>query len=225
MRETSHDVEPGTRIVVVPLGSVEQHGPHLPLDTDARIADALCRAALERIGGDTFLLAPLMAYSASDEHAVFPGTLSLGSSVTAEVLRALKRSAWWAAGMVVVNGHGGNADALGALRETDDWMTWSPTLPPGGDMHAGRTETSLALHLFPDDVRMSKAVPGAVVGDIRAAMAAMREGGVAAIAPNGVIGDPLGASTEEGARLFASLRDDLIEVLQECRRTWIDAAR
>lgn len=225
MRETSRDVGPGTRIVVVPLGSVEQHGPHLPLDTDARIAEALCRAALEQIGEDAFLLAPLMAYSASDEHAGFPGTLSLGTFVTVEALRALRRSAWWAAGMVVVNGHGGNADALTSLHGTDGWKTWSPKLPPGGDMHAGRTETSLALHLFPDDVQMDRAISGAVLGDVEAAMAAMREGGVAAVSSSGIIGDPLGASPEEGARIFAVMRDELANFLRSCRQSWIDATR
>ena len=226
MRETSRDIAPGSRILVVPLGSVEQHGPHLPLDTDTRIAVALAVAGTERAGDDVFLLAPAVAYSASDEHASFPGTLSVGTEVTVDLLRALSRSAWWAAGMVIVNGHGGNMDALGLVGDAGmPRRSWSPMLPPGGDMHAGRTETSLGLHLFPADVRLDAAEVGALPKDPADALAAMRAGGVAAVSANGVLGDPTGASAEEGARIFAEMVVDLVAVLDECRRTWIGTPR
>jgi creatinine amidohydrolase len=225
VRETSRDIAPGRRIVVVPLGSVEQHGPHLPLDTDTRIAVALATAGTERAGTDVFLLAPALAYSASDEHASFPGTLSIGTEVTAGMLRALSRSAWWAAGMVIVNGHGGNIDALGLVGDTGaPRRSWSPRLPPGGDLHAGRTETSLGLHLFPSDVRLEAAEVGALAADPMDAVARMRADGVAAVSANGVLGDPTGASAQEGARMFAGMVDDLVAVLEECRRTWIGPA-
>lgn len=226
MRETSRDITPGSRVVVVPLGSVEQHGPHLPLDTDTRIAVALAEAAVERADDDVFLIAPPMAYSASDEHASFPGTLSIGTEATAGLLRALSRSAWWAAGTVIVNGHGGNLDALGLVGIADGrWRTWSPALPPGGDMHAGRTETSLGLHLFPADVRIDAAEVGATPVDPTDAVAAMRVGGVAAVSANGVLGDPTRASAEEGARIFATMVDDLFAVLEACRRSWTGSVR
>lgn len=226
MRETSRDIAPGERILVVPLGSTEQHGAHLPLDTDTRVAVALVSAALERVDDGVFLPAPALAYSASDEHASFPGTLSLGTETTSAVLRALARSAWWAAGILVVNGHGGNHDALSALGDVAErWRAWSPTLPAGGDLHAGRTETSLGLHLFPDDVRLSHAQAGATTGDARDAVAAMRIGGVAAVSPNGVLGDPTVATAAEGARIFAEMLDDLVGVLEQCRRDWTGTGR
>ncbi len=226
MRETSPDIAPGERILVLPLGSTEQHGAHLPLDTDTRVALALAVAAIERDGSDVFLLAPALPYSASDEHASFPGTLSIGTETTSAVLRAVARSAWWAAGILVVNGHGGNHDALSALADVAGrWRAWSPTLPEGGDMHAGRTETSLGLHLFPDAVHLGRAEAGAETGDPRDAVAAMRLGGVAAVSSNGVLGDPTGASATEGARIFADMVADLVGVLEECRRDWTGPGR
>src|SRR6516162_850493 len=114
------DVERGPRrLLVVPVGSLEQHGPHLPLDTDTRIAVAVAqRACAGRAGVG---LAPAIAIGASGEHADFPGTLSIGHVALSTLLVELGRHAslHWPA-MLLVNGHGGNVgaigDALGKLR-------------------------------------------------------------------------------------------------------------
>ena len=214
-------------VVVLPVGSFEQHGSHLPFDTDTRIAVALAAAAIDLVGTEEFLLAPALAYSASDEHASFDGTLSAGTEATMAVLRALRRSARWASGLVVVNGHGGNHDALRAFAGDDGDVpttTWSPSVPPGGDLHAGRTETSLALHLFPDHVRLDLARKGAEIVDHAEAVARMREGGVAAVAPDGVLGDPTRASASEGRELFESMTTDLARVLRSRRDLWTPKA-
>lgn len=225
MARTSREAGKSALVLVVPLGSFEQHGPHLPLDTDTRIAVSLADAAVDRLGGEGFLVAPPVAYSASDEHSSFPGTLSAGTEATIALLEALRRSSWWAAGTVVVNGHGGNADALSRIAPDPRWRAWSPSLPPGGDLHAGRTETSLALHLFPDLVRTGLVEKGAVIDDARAAWDAMREGGVAAVSANGVLGDPTGASAAEGADIHDAMVADLSRFLDAARREWTDAAR
>jgi mycofactocin precursor peptide peptidase len=79
------------RVVLVPLGSLEQHGPHLPLDTDTRIAAAV--AAGTASGRDGVAVAPALAFGSSGEHAGFPGTLSIGTAALTELLVELGRDA------------------------------------------------------------------------------------------------------------------------------------
>ena len=98
-------------VLAVPLGSLEQHGPHLPLDTDTRIAGAVAAGLAARCEGVT--VAPAVPYGASGEHADFPGTLLVGHEVLADLLVELVRSARRSfAGVVFVNAHGGNEEAL-----------------------------------------------------------------------------------------------------------------
>src|SRR6202167_6680180 len=106
------DVENGPRLLlVVPVGSLEQHGPHLPLDTDTRIAVAVARRACAGRAG--VALAPAFGVGASGEHAAFPGTLSIGAEALTACLIELGRHArlHWPA-MLLVHGHGGNATAI-----------------------------------------------------------------------------------------------------------------
>ncbi len=103
----------GHTVLAVPVGSLEQHGPHLPLDTDTRIAMAVASGLADRCRG--VVVAPAVAYGASGEHAGFPGTLLVGHHVLAELLIELVRSARSSfAGVVLVSAHGGNRDALAA---------------------------------------------------------------------------------------------------------------
>jgi mycofactocin precursor peptide peptidase len=193
--------------VLVPLGALEQHGPHLPLDTDARIAAAVAgRAAAD---DPALLVAPVMAYGASGEHEGFPGTLSIGHEALRAVLVELGRSAFrWASRLVFVNGHGGNVPtvpgAVAQLRHEGRDAVWSPCVVAGGDAHAGRTETSILLALDPDAVRMDAAEPGSTA-PLAELLPALRAGGVAAVSPNGVLGDPTGADAVDGERLLAEM--------------------
>ena len=205
-------------ILVVPLGSTEQHGPHLPLGTDSAIAAALAgRLAAAR---PDVVVAPALPYGSAGEHAAFPGTLSIGAAALELVVVELVRSADAFAGVVLVSGHGGNAAPLAAAVATltadgRDVLAWSPRLP-GADAHAGRTETSLMLALAPGEVR----VAAATAGDTRplaAVIGELRQGGVAAVSPNGVLGDPTGASAAEGAGLLDSLTADLVAAVDAWR--------
>jgi mycofactocin precursor peptide peptidase len=199
-------------LLAVPLGSTEQHGPHLPLDTDTRVAAALAAGLARR--RDDVLAAPALPYGASGEHAHFPGTLSIGAEALERVLVELARSAsTFCRGTVLVCGHGGNRDALDAavtrLRaEGRPALGWMATVP-GGDAHAGRTETSLLLALAPGRVRRRRAAAGEVA-PLDELMPRLRRQGVAAVSPNGVLGDPRGAGAAEGRRLLAGLLDDLV---------------
>jgi len=194
--------------LIVPVGSIEQHGPHLPLDTDTRIAGAVAAQAAERLDG-AWMLAPVISYGASGEHEGFPGTISIGSAALELLLIEFGRSACdWASRLVFVNGHGGNATALGAavtlLRSEGRDVAWCPCVVAGADAHAGHTETSVLLHLSPEDVWAEESVPGNSA-PLQELMPALRSGGLAAVSPVGILGDPTTATAHEGQRIFAEM--------------------
>jgi len=198
---------------VVPLGSTEQHGPHLPLDTDTRIATAVARAAAARLGSG-WLLAPALSYGASGEHEGFAGTVSIGTEVLRLLLVEYGRSACnWTPRLVFVNGHGGNVDALAGavalLRAEGRDVGWTSCLVAGADAHAGHTETSVLLHISPEVVRGDAVVAGnsAALADL---MPALRAGGVAAVSAVGVLGDPTTATADDGQRYFADMVDGCV---------------
>jgi mycofactocin precursor peptide peptidase len=198
---------PAPVTVVVPVGALEQHGPHLPLDTDARIAAAVARRAAE--GDPALLLAPPVAYGASGEHEGFAGTLSIGHAALRAVLVELGRSAGrWASRLLFVNGHGGNLptvpDAVAQLRHEGRDVAWFGCAVPSGDAHAGRTETSILLALDPAVVR-EHALEAGNTTPLAELLPTLVKAGVAAASPNGVLGDPRGSTAEEGERLLAEM--------------------
>lgn len=197
-------------LIAVPLGATEQHGPHLPLGTDIQVAGSLVDM-LAGVRGD-IAIAPPLCYGSSGEHAGFPGTLSIGQAALEAVAVELARSADAFRGVVFVSAHGGNAEPLGRAAETlraegRKAMAWSPTVP-GGDAHAGRTETSLLLSIMPEMVRTEAMEPG-VVTPLAELLPELRRTGVRAVSPNGVLGDPAGASAAEGGAILDQLIDDL----------------
>jgi len=195
-------------LLLVPFGSCEQHGPHLPLDTDTRIAVAVAEGVAAALPEGSAVVAPAVGIGASGEHAGFPGTLSVGTAVLEEAAVELVRSAGHFAAVALVNAHGGNSAALrravSRLRAESRNVGMVRCASPGGDSHAGRTETSLMLHLAPELVAVDRALAGetrpwAEVADRIVAA------GVIAVSPNGVLGDPAGATAEEGARLLGEM--------------------
>lgn len=195
------------RALLVPLGSLEQHGPHLPLGTDTRIAEAVAwRVAAPR---PDVAVAPALSYGSSGEHAGFAGTLSIGTEALVHLLVELGRDAArdWSA-MLLVNAHGGNRDAVSRavaqLTAEDRRCAAFWAAPADGDLHAGHTETALLLHLEPGLVRPELARAGdprpwpALAGELR-------RSGVRAVSGNGVLGDPADATAEEGRRLLDEL--------------------
>ena len=212
-------------VLLIPVGSTEQHGPHLPMNTDTLVAEELAARALHHTDG--LLVGPTVSVTASGEHQGFPGTLSIGTATTTAVLVELVRSADWAAAVVLVNGHGGNhaavTDAVDRLTaEGRNVLAWWPSWPrrrDGGpaDLHAGRIETSLMLAIDPGLVRLERATPGPDT-----TVEELRRRGVKATSPSGVLGDPAGASGGEGERFIAAFVDDLVHQIERWRPIDVD---
>jgi mycofactocin precursor peptide peptidase len=205
----------GRRLLAVPLGAVEQHGPHLPFTVDTEIAVALC----DRLGqarGDV-VVAPALPYGSSGEHAGFPGTLSIGQEATETVLVELVRSADVFAGVVLVCAHGGNAQplrrAVAKLRyEGRNVRAWCPS-GPSDDTHAGYVETSVMLALRPSAVRRDRLSAG-VTTPLPELIGELREGGVRAVSSSGVLGDPTTASAEAGRRFLRAWSEGLLKAVE-----------
>lgn len=154
-------------IVVLPLGAVEQHGPHLPAGTDFILASSIARRAAEATAHQCrrdLVIAPLMAIGASDHHIAFGGTVSLSASTMLSVVTDILTSigAAGASRIVIVNGHGGNsgpvrtaAAAVSAhqtslsIAHVDYWRVL-PTASDHVPGHAGLFETSLMLAIRPE---------------------------------------------------------------------------
>jgi creatinine amidohydrolase len=200
-------------VVVLPLGAIEQHGPHLPLHTDSVIARAVSEAAVERVGNDHDVwLLPALDYTKSNEHAWAPGSMWLSPrTLLAVALRELRLRH----GLLTFLTHPsrppdqGGSPAAGA-----------PVDELGMGVHAGHDETSLMLHLAADLVDMSAArrrVPDHLAGNRH-----VRFGGSVAFgwtsddfADDGTIGDPTGASAEHGAIIFENAVDAFGAALAE----------
>ncbi|CAN5298959.1 mycofactocin biosynthesis peptidyl-dipeptidase MftE [soil metagenome] len=205
---------PSRPLVLVPIGSTEQHGPHLPLDTDTAIASAVTEGVAAQIGGDV-LVAPSLSYGSSGEHQSFAGTSSIGTDVLQGTVIELVRSmSTWAGRIVFVNAHGGNVSALAKavsqLLSEQHTVGWVPCATEDVDLHAGFTETSLMLHLRPGSVRLDQAEPGDT-RPIAEIMPLLVQGGVAAVSANGVLGDPRGATAAQGERVLAVMVADVLE--------------
>jgi mycofactocin system creatininase family protein len=207
-----------SHVLAVPLGSLEQHGPHLPLDTDTKIAVELAERLAVRHPG--VAVAPALPYGASGEHAGFPGTLVVRHEVLAELVVELVRSARTSfAGVVVISAHGGNAEGLSLAEERcrvegDAVLVWTATAK-GGDAHAGRTETSIMLAIEERSVRIQLAEPGCTE-PLEAIMPRLRAEGVRPVSSNGVLGNPEGANAAEGRILL----DDMAGALSDAVVRW-----
>ncbi len=220
--EVRAEQQAGRDTVVMAFGATEQHGPHLPLATDALIGDHLARLVAERL--DAFV-APTMRIGCSEHHLEFPGTLSLSEDtfhrVVADVVRSLARGGFRRA--VLLPTHGGNfrplaaaLDHLGtvdgieirgltdltALMAIAELGAAEHDVPLGeGGLHAGEWETSMLMAVEPDLVHLERGAAG-YIGDAESAIGAIFGAGVHTIAENGVIGDPTRASAAHGARYW-----------------------
>jgi creatinine amidohydrolase len=222
--DTSADVrERGSgvprQIAVLPVGSYEQHGPHLPLATDTLVA---CAVAREIGAAYPVHLLPPVTIGCSHEHADWPGTVSISAvtlyAVVRDIAESLRRSGVEA--LVVVNGHGGNyvlgnvvqessarGERMALFPAAEDWETArrraGVVTSLLTDMHAGEIETSILLHRHPELVRPGHEAADFVADDRRHLLSL----GMSAYTDSGVIGRPSLGTAEKGKELLESLAD------------------
>lgn len=202
------------RIVILPLGSTEQHGPHLPLDTDTVIATYVAARVQEALGAGA-VVAPAIPYGSSGEHQAFAGTISIGTEALEHLLVEWVRSAsTWSQRLVIVNGHGGNVDAVERaerlLVAEGRRVLACHCSAPGMDAHAGMAETSMMLAIDPDRVCMDDAVTGNPA-PLAQLLPRLRAEGVRAVAPSGILGDPTSASSDLGHRLLEEMTGSIVD--------------
>ncbi|MEM0895421.1 MAG: creatininase family protein [Verrucomicrobiota bacterium] len=219
--------EEGRDMLVLPCGATEQHGSHLPVNTDTVIAEAVCRAAGEKAG---IAVLPPLAFTVSVGHtAKWPGTFSLSHET---FIQTVCEIADWAAitgwkRLLLVNSHFGNDASLRVAVDkvrtskmgdfqigwrhtfslTDE--IWSYFISDGDDVHANKAETDLMLHLAPQTVVME-----AVEDDPDRTAGTIFSYPVAQTSRNGVTGSPSLGSAEAGEKLFKSMVEALAQVLK-----------
>ena len=229
--EVAAAIEAGNTTVILPLGSTEQHGPHLPVSTDSVRAAALADGLALAMPG--CLVAPVLPVGCSDEHTGFAGLVGLDHATLAAVIVDCGRrmAAWGVRRLVLLSAHGGNGTALEAacsrLRREQSSLqvvVAASTAPltetlteiavadgiaaEAVGLHAGEGETSEMLQLRPDLVRMDRAVAG-YAGSIADVMPRLRRDGLRPVTATGTLGDPRGATASRGARYLAAQVDGL----------------
>jgi creatinine amidohydrolase len=240
-------VDPERTVALLPVAAVEQHGPHLPLSTDAVINDGIVRAALGRLAADAALLVlPALDVGLSPEHTSFGGTLAVKDSTLADVWTDVGRSVARSGvrKLILFNTHGGQkalVDLVAMRLRAELTMLVARAsyfafgAPPGlfdalesaHDIHGGEVETSLLLHLRPDLVRMEHAANFRGLPHELAArnvvLGAEKPIGIGwrgeDLHPAGVCGNAAAADAERGARHLAHLAERLAELVSEVAAT------
>lgn len=222
--EVQHLIETGHRRAIICAASSEQHGPHLPESTDYLLGRATAEALARRLGDA--LVAPVIRPGCSEHHMAFAGSLTISKDQLMDLLDSyvdgLRRHGFDA--FVVMSSHGGNFPVLAEWAETRpkpgaqviaDLTAFMEALieverrfgrDDGPVLHADVCETAMMLHLHPELVRMDRAQPG-FLGDLEPERL-FREG-MRGISPNGILGNPVGATTEMGREMLEALVDHL----------------
>lgn len=233
------DLDPSSRVAVLPVGAIEAHGPHLPLSTDVIIAEGMAQAGAERLerAGTRTLILPPLAYTSAGFARTFPGTVNADEEAVErllfEIARSLEQHAFRA--LAVANAHldpGHLRSLYGAVEAAENALPGLPIVFPdvtrrpwasrlteefrSGACHAGRYEGSIVMALRPDLVDRDAALK--LAENPRSLSVAIREGldsFEAAGGPEAYFGDPAAATAAEGTRTLAVLGEILAEAVHE----------
>jgi len=235
------------KVAVVPTATLEDHGKHLPIDTDVRLCLAVCERACEA-AADRAVLVPPIIHGFTPHHMDFPGPITIGAETFirygVDVCTSLARHGFER--ILIVNGHGSNTPFVdiiarltvvqtGALaaavnywaapgvREVAESLRESDLV--GGMNHACEFETSIYLALRPDLVDMSKAARDLSHAPTKNYWTDLIAGDGplammehwSAISESGVMGDPTKATAEKGERLLAAASAGIVELVDEMR--------
>jgi creatinine amidohydrolase len=244
------DLQAAKPVIIIPTGAIEQHGPHLPLEVDSRIAEKLAEAAARKVRPNfPILVTPVVSVGASGEHMSFPGTLSLSTDafmvVARQILGCLIQHGF--DHFFFLNGHGGNEEALKLVARTvreeheviitasSYWQLAREEIrsvresPGGGMNHGGEEETSLMLFLRPDLVNMAVAEANPLrwrssylAGNYAQDPPVAFGRKRSDIAPMGHNGDPTLASSEKGRRLFDAIVEAVAHFVKEFHKWRLD---
>lgn len=233
--EVKEALEKGFDTVIIPIGSIEQHGPHLPLGTDTFIGEVLAVKIAEKLGKT--LVSPAITPGCSQHHMGFPGTLTFKPETLMRIIKdvctclakhGFKR-------IILLPTHGGNFAPVKTvimelsvelknvkiispleleefIRVTNSIMAEYGVSFREAGSHAGATETSLMLAIRSEFVRMNKAVEG-YIGDYTTSQ--LYSHGVKAISETGILGDPRKASGEAGKKILEKLIEYYIEKIKK----------
>jgi creatinine amidohydrolase len=233
-------IDSGFRTVLIPVGSIEQHGPHLPLFTDTLLAYDLCERVARKLGRT--LVAPVIRPGCSEHHLSFPGTVSISPRMLREIVDAYVRSLANAGfrNFVIIPTHGGNFEPLRKgypmlrkkhpkvkiygyfdlqrfVRAMNDVAAQFGISSEAAGAHSGFSETSCVLAVRKDLVDISSATPGYVGSFDEKFSRLLMKKGMAAFTKNGVLGDPSGSSAEAGQKIVQNVVDHLVATLIEMR--------
>jgi creatinine amidohydrolase/Fe(II)-dependent formamide hydrolase-like protein/7-cyano-7-deazaguanine synthase in queuosine biosynthesis len=231
-------------VAMLPVGAIEQHGPHLPIDTDAFDAEYLAHEVAKTCAKPRPIVLPLIAYGVSYHHADFSGTISISNETLAKLVYEVGMSAArnGITKLLIVNGHGGNAPALHFAAqlinrdahiftcvdtgETSDADVNAMAETPS-DIHAGEIETSTALAVRPELVRLDKArkyVPrfSSRYLDFSSKRSVDWYARTAKLSRSGVMGDPTKASREKGEKMWAVMIRNLVELVEHLKGMSLD---
>jgi len=243
-------LDPDATVAILPVGAIEQHGPHLPVSVDSCINAMLLERVLAQAPPELGITAlPIQAVGKSNEHLAFPGTLTLSAETLIRLLTELGESVGRAGvrKLVLLNSHGGQPQIMDIVARdlrvrhemfvvNAGWHAGSiaTDLFPADELrygiHGGAAETSLMLHLRPDLVRMELA--GDFVGLMHTMGEEYRwltpEGRVGFgwqsqdLHPSGAIGNAAAATAEKGRILAEHAVANMIELLAEVARYPLD---
>jgi creatinine amidohydrolase len=229
--EIADAISRGVDVAILPVGSTEQHGPHLPLATDSLHTFAVLERVAQALPA---ILAPLLPIGRAEHHMAFAGTMS----VKHETLHALVRDCCESLfqhgfrHVLIYSGHGGNAAPLARIVDDlvhedgersiigcTDWDVYDGALFPCAESlgvgkfaagwHAGELETSMILRLDPNLVLMERAAPD-FLGNLAEVRERLMSEGIQCIAPSGVLGDPRFATREHGEAYLEALTESVI---------------